>query len=173
MSVDVLLRMATEADVGAAMRLVRTCIDGMRRAGIEQWDDVYPDEATLRNDARTDTMHIVEDASGIYGMFVVNEYQDREYADVPWTLVDVPIAVVHRLMVAPDHQHRGVARQLMRAAEARAVELGYGAIRLDAFTQNPRALRLYADLGYRDAGGIRLRKGFFRCFEKSLLAQRP
>jgi GNAT superfamily N-acetyltransferase len=173
MTVDVPLRMATDADVGAAMRLVRACIDGMRRAGIEQWDDVYPDEATLRNDARADTLYIVEDAAGVYGMFVVNEYQDREYADVPWTIVDVPIAVVHRLMVSPEHQHQGVARRLMQAAEARASELGYGAIRLDAFTQNPRALRLYADLGYRDAGGIRLRKGLFRCFEKRLTEKRP
>ena len=168
MPVGVSMRVAGDADVSAAMRLVRSCVDGMRRAGIEQWDDVYPDEATLRRDARSQTMYVVEDASGIYGMFVLNEYQDPEYADVPWSISDVPIAVVHRLMVDPEHQHRGVARQLMRAAEARARELGYGAIRLDAFTLNPRALRLYADLDYRDAGGIRLRKGLFRCFEKRL-----
>jgi len=166
---DLPLRIAADGDVGLAMHLVRACIAHMRQNGIEQWDDVYPDETTLRADARSGTMYVVEDSSGIYGMFVLNAFQDREYADVPWTISDVPIAVVHRLMVHPDHQRRGIARQLMKVAEACAVERGYGAIRLDAFTQNPGALRLYADLGYRDAGGIRLRKGLFRCFEKRLL----
>ena len=56
----------------------------------------------------------------------------------------------------------------MNFAEDRARELGYCAIRLDAFTKNPRALRLYQTLGYHDAGGVTLRKGPFRCFEKRL-----
>ena len=168
MSVELSTRIADEADVSAAMQLVRACIDGMRRAGIEQWDDIYPDEATLRADARSQTMYVATDESGVVGMFVLNDFQDREYAEVPWTIADVPIAVVHRLMVHPDQQRRGIARQLMTIAERRATHLGYGAIRLDAFTLNPRALQLYADLGYRDAGGIRLRKGLFRCFEKRL-----
>jgi ribosomal protein S18 acetylase RimI-like enzyme len=162
------IRIGADRDVGPAMHLVRLCIAHMRQNGIEQWDDVYPDETTLRADARAGTMYVIQDSSGICGMFVLNDFQDREYADVPWTITGVPIAVVHRLMVHPAHQRRGIARQLMKAAEARASERGYGAIRLDAFTQNPGALRLYADLGYRDAGGITLRKGLFRCFEKRL-----
>jgi ribosomal protein S18 acetylase RimI-like enzyme len=71
-------------------------------------------------------------------------------------------------MIDPAYQRHGLARVLMAFVEHEARRRGCRAMRLDAFTQNPHALRLYEGLGYRDAGGIRLRKGAFRCFEKKL-----
>lgn len=163
------IRLAGDEDVVALMRLVHDCIAHMRRAGIEQWDELYPDEATLRGDVQERTMYLGgREDHGMIGAFVLNEYQNQEYAEVPWTITDLRVAVVHRLMVDPRHQRQGVARQLMRLAEERAIALGFGAMRLDAFSGNPSALRLYQDLGYRDAGGVMFRKGPFRCFEKRL-----
>jgi hypothetical protein len=42
------------------------------------------------------------------------------------------------------------------------------AIRLDAFTLNPGAIRLYEGRGYRKAGSVRFRKGMFNCYEKAV-----
>ena len=168
MSSTVSIRVAADDDVRVAMELVRACIVEMRRDGIDQWDDLYPDEMTLRADIRERTMYVTSDDAGVCGTFVLNEYQLPEYVDAFWTITDTPVAVVHRLMVHPRKQHQGIARQLMDAAELHALALGFGAIRLDAFAHNPRALRLYEYLGYRDAGGVMLRKGLFRCFEKRL-----
>ena len=58
------------------------------------------------------------------------------------------------------------SNRMARALRARG--LGYGAIRLDAFTGNAPSLGLYRGLGYDEVGGVRLRKGAFRCFEKGL-----
>ena len=44
---DINIREATPDDVGALVDLVRACLDGMRNQGIDQWDDVYPDRATI------------------------------------------------------------------------------------------------------------------------------
>jgi GNAT superfamily N-acetyltransferase len=162
------IRAASDKDVDRVMQLVADCIADMRQAGIEQWDDVYPDRATVGQDARDGTMYLASIDSTPVGTVVVNDFQDVEYAAVPWTIGAARVAVVHRLMIDPRYQRRGIARELMRFAEARADELGYGAVRLDAFSENPRALRLYRDLGYHDAGYVTLRKGVFRCFEKSL-----
>ena len=141
----------------------------MREAGIDQWDDQYPSDATLLSDVREGTMHLgYLDVATLIGALVLNEYQNAEYAQVPWTFDRGRVAVVHRLMVAPPFQRMGIARELMAFAEQRARELGYQVIRLDAFTANPRALRLYQTLGYHDAGGVTFRKGPFRCFEKRL-----
>ena len=151
------------------MMLVRACIDHMRHAGIEQWDELYPTRATLLADAREQALYIASlGAELAIGVLVLNDYQNPEYADVPWTVSGARVAVVHRLMVDPTYQGRGIARHLMGFAEERARELGYGALRLDAFTANPRALRLYHGLGYHDAGAVTFRKGVFRCFEKRL-----
>jgi GNAT superfamily N-acetyltransferase len=141
----------------------------MQHAGIDQWDDIYPTEATLRADVAARSMHVAGlDDGRIAGVVVLNDRQDPEYGEVPWTIPDPPIGVVHRLMVDPDLQGQGLARRLMIFVEDFARERGDRTLRLDAFTNNPRALRLYQGLGYHDAGPMTLRKGVFRGFEKAL-----
>jgi GNAT superfamily N-acetyltransferase len=151
------------------MALLRDCIADMRRTGIDQWDETYPSHKTLLTDIQAGTMHLgFHNRETLGGALVLNEFQNAEWSKAEWTIMTVPILVVHRLMVDPKHQGRGIARDLMQFAEAWARANGYGAIRLDAFSANLRALRLYRGLGYRDAGGASLRKGPFRCFEKAL-----
>ena len=163
------MRLATEYDLNAVVLLLKDCIADMRRAGIDQWDDVYPSHQTLISDIRAGAMHLgLQDRETLVGALVLNEFQNAEWDQAHWTITGVPILVVHRLMVHPTHQGKGIARDLMRFSETWARANGYGAIRLDAFSANPRALRLYHRLGYRDAGGASFRKGPFRCFEKEI-----
>lgn len=161
---------ATFEDVEALLTLVRACIRQMRSEGIEQWDDEYPDRATIETDVRSRTLFVALYRGATVGTFVLNDVQEAEYGSVPWQFTSPPTAVVHRLMVLPTMEHQGFAQALMKFAEARAVLLGYRTIRLDAFAENPRALRLYQRLGYHDAGQVLFRKGHFRCFEKELPA---
>lgn len=149
------------------MNLVSACIAEMRSNGIDQWDDLYPDRTMIETDVLSGSAFLSMTVDGIAGMVVLNDRQEPEYAAVPWA-VSGRVAVVHRLMVAPAWERRGVARALMHFVEARASMLGYGCIRLDVFCQNPRAMRFYEQAGYRRAGRVRFRKGLFDCLEKSL-----
>jgi GNAT superfamily N-acetyltransferase len=165
----VAVRLASRENLDAVMEMLGQCITAMRAEGIDQWDEIYPDRPRLLDDVQAGTLYLGSfNGEDLAGAMVLNDFQDAEYADVPWIITGVPVAVVHRLMVSPKHQGQGVARALMSFAEARARELGYGAIRLDAFAAYPAALRLYRGLGYREAGGVTFRKGPFRCFEKAL-----
>jgi GNAT superfamily N-acetyltransferase len=159
---------ATHEDLDTLCALLARCVAHMRAHGIDQWGDVYPTRATLIADIENGAAFLASASTSVIGSVALNDVQNPEYGAVPWQITGVPIAVVHRLMVDPAHQQRGVARFLMHFAERRAATLGYGAIRLDAFSANPRALRLYEGLGYRDAGGVTFPKGPFRCFEKAL-----
>jgi GNAT superfamily N-acetyltransferase len=159
---------AGEQDVDLVLRLVQACITDMRRSGIEQWDEVYPDRATILGDVHGGTMYLASLDTAPVGALVVNDVQSPEYADVPWTIQAARVAVVHRLMIDPRYQGQGIARQLMNFAEAHAAGLGFDAVRLDAFSANPRALQLYQRLGYHDAGRVTFRKGVFWCFEKRI-----
>lgn len=163
--------LASERDIDRVMTLAAACIADMRSAGIEQWDDVYPDRQTMLQDARDGSLYLASvDQEPLVGTLVVNDVQSPEYLDVPWTMTGDRIAVVHRLMIDPRYQRRGIARELMRFAEQRAEAFGCDCIRLDAYSKNPRALELYHRLGYHDAGSVTFRKGVFRCFEKRLAA---
>lgn len=167
MMADTMIREAIPGEVDELVELIRESIRAMRDAGIDQWDDVYPDQQTILSDIRSGTAFVAVDVRVIVGMIVLNEHQEPEYAEVNWQCRGRP-AVVHRLMVAPHWQGRGLARTLMRHAEGRAAALGFDCIRLDAFCGNTRALRFYEREGYHRAGSVLFRKGAFDCFEKAI-----
>ena len=97
---------------------------------------------------------------------VSNEHQDPEYKEVKWNYDSEKIAVIHRLMVHPKHEGKGIAQDLVRYIEKLAKEAQYGSIRLDVFANNLRAVRFYKKRGYEVAGKVIFRKGEFFCCEK-------
>jgi ribosomal protein S18 acetylase RimI-like enzyme len=170
---DLDITRATEADVSAVASLAERCKAEMQRRGIDQWDELYPTRERFSADAAASSLYVASlGPAAVIGAFTLDRYQDVEYAAVPWAFRDEPVGVVHRLMVDPRFQGRGIAQELMRFAERVACNLGCAVMRLDAFASNPRALGLYRGLGYREAGGVRFRKGAFRCFEKRLATTR-
>jgi len=172
---DVIVRPAEAADLDDLLALLRACVGDMQARGLDQWDDVYPDRATLVDDIRARTLYLASRAHApwLLGALTLNQRQDPEYADVAWQILVEPIAVVHRLMVHPTAQRSGLGRFLMRFAEREAHRLGFRAIRLDTMDANARALAFYRALGYRPAGGVRFRKGTFTCFERRVAEREP
>ncbi len=139
----------------------------MEAQEIYQWDDIYPDRATLHTDIEKQHMQVIEVDGQIAGMISINDEQSHEYQNAQWRYPGRAL-VVHRLTIAPTHQRQGLATRLMEFAERTAESQGYSTIRLDAFPQNPAATGLYEHLGYEKAGTVQFRKGRFFCFEKSV-----
>ena len=159
---------ASVADLPLLRALKDACVAQMRAQGIDQWDDVYPSVALFQADLSAGTVQVARGDGALLGAFTLDAKLDPLWADMDWQPPAGPVAAVHRLMVHPAQQGRGLGRQLMARAESLAKQNGACAIRLDAFTANPAALALYAGLGYRRTGGAQMRKGRFVCFEKML-----
>lgn len=162
------IRLATMEDAPVLLQLVRECVAAMRAAGIEQWDEVYPDAAVIARDIHAGTLHVMQDGEGLAACITVDQNMDPLWAGLDWGAEGDPAAAVHRLMVHPSQQGRGLARQLMLHAESLAGEMGCRSIRLDTFLENPAAMALYPRLGYRRTGTAMMRKGAFGGFEKLL-----
>lgn len=160
--------LAVVADLPPLIHLKDACIARMRADGIEQWDEVYPDAADLARDLAAGTLHVLREGDGILGCVTLDTTHDPLWQGMAWSAAGEPAAVVHRLMVHPVQQGRGLAKQLMAHAESLARTRGFRAIHLDCFMANPAALALYERLGYRRTGTAQMRKGPFVCFEKLL-----
>ena len=165
----VAVRPATPADVPAIAELLADCLAAMRAAGIEQWDEVYPNVTVIENDIAAGTLHVHTDAGRINACITVDTTLDPLWRNLDWSPHGAPAGAVHRLMVHPSRQGRGLAKTLMLHAEAVARHQGFHSLRLDSFLQNPAAMALYARLGYRRTGVAQMRKGAFAGFEKLLL----
>ena len=163
-----IIRSATEADAATLLGLLRDCVAAMRAAGVEQWDEVYPNAETIARDTSARTLHALQEGGSIIGSVTVDGQADPVWQGLAWSDDGVPFVAVHRLMIHPAQQGRGLSKMLMLHAESVAREKGSRSIRLDTFTQNPAALALYEKLGYRRTGTAIMRKGLFIGFEKML-----
>lgn len=102
----------------------------------------------------------------VIACIVLNDYQDPEYKEIRWGYEGENVAVIHRLMVHPHHEGKGIAKRLVRYVEELAKNRRYEAIRLDVFVKNPRAVGFYNQQGYEVIDKVIFRKGEFFCCEK-------
>lgn len=161
-------RLLKPSELPTLFLLYQSAIRRMCEQGIDQWDELYPDYGTLLLDIQKKEMYGLFDRGRLVASVVLNEEEDEEYKGVAWRLRFDRVGVNHRLCVDAAQQGRGYARKIAMLAEQEFRRRGYECIRLDAFPQNPAAIRLYTGLGYCPCGSIRLRKGIFTCFEKAL-----
>jgi len=164
------IEQAAPHEAELAMEVISLCKVHMRAHGSDQWNDLYPQLETVQADANAGSLYLLRDGDVCVGAICLNEVQAPEYAALPWRHDPARILVVHRLCVRPDYQGHGAARMLMDFAEVLAQKEGYGAIRLDTYTGNPRAIDLYVKRGYEIAGKTELsaRRLPVVCFEKRI-----
>ena len=161
-------RNATAGELSAVMRLIHAAIAEMERCGIHQWDDIYPAETDLAADIAAEQLICGWDGDRLAVIYVLNQLCDAAYDTADWAYSGADFAVMHRLCVDPAYQHRGIAQQTLERIETDLRSCGCKAIRLDVFTENPAALRLYARNGFRQTGTAYWRKGRFLLMEKLL-----
>ena len=64
--------------------------------------------------------------------------------------------------------HTKVGKEVLSHIETQIKEMGYQSIRLDVFSENPFAQRLYRNNGYEHRGYAYWRKGRFDLMEKKI-----
>ena len=161
-------RRAGTDDLDALVALYGAAAQDMREKGIDQWDEYYPDREILTEDAESGDMTLGLLDGELACAYVVNREYEPEYELGAWEHTEGDFCVLHRLCVNPQLQGRGLARQAMARMEKNARDQGFDSVRLDVFSQNLHAQRLYERLGYRRTGEVRFRKGIFYLMEKKL-----
>ncbi len=162
-------RKAGPEDLEEIGTLISEAIESMEKNGIHQWDSIYPTKADFREDIEKGDLEVGIADNKIAVVYAVNTNFEEEYNNGHWKLPDSTFRVIHRLCVHPSFQNRGIARKALEHIEGAQRELGVESIRLDAFTENPYALRLYEHYGYEIVGYADWRKGRFYLMEKQLL----
>ena len=75
------------------------------------------------------------------------------HAHIAWSGTHLGLPEIQDVFVLPELRRRGIASQLTHAAEDEARRRGWDRISLSVSrSDNPAAARLYAKLGYADAG---------------------
>lgn len=155
-------------NVSEIMSLIKSAVYNMEQSGIFQWDELYPTKEDIINDINNGELYFGKVGDKIAVIYVINNSCDEEYSNGDWQYPNTEYRVIHRLCVHPDFQNKGIAKVTMIHIETELYQLGVESIRLDAFTKNPYAIKLYKNLGYKIVGYADWRMGRFYLMEKYL-----
>lgn len=165
---NIIYRLTEMSDLPEISGLVSSAILEMEKNGIHQWDELYPTAEDFSEDISVGDQYVgtVEDRIAV--IYTLNQSCDDEYKNGSWQYPNEPFAVIHRLCVSPEFQHKGIAAKTVSHIENELQKQGISVIRLDVFTENPYALRLYEKLGFKKTGTVKWRKGDFFLMEKCI-----
>jgi len=159
-------RRGTQDDLGIVCAMIEAAKERMRSQGIDQWDGSYPAREDFERDISEKTLYIAQEDGEPAAVYVISEECEPEYLECRWEYEKA--CVLHRFCVSPDRQGRGIGKQVLKKIEDQLSGMGYGSVRLDVFSENPHAVRLYEKSGYVRRGHADWRKGRFWLMEKKL-----
>ena len=168
----VMIRAAAAADLDAALAIIAAARAYFKQAGIDQWQDGYPDRAALLSDLADGSWYVAEENGTIVATFMAALENDLNYAviqDGAWRTSGTPYAVLHRIAVAEACKGRGVAAQAVAFVAEAFAPRGARSIRGDTHADNHSMRRMLEKAGFSLCGVIHLADGAPRvAFERVL-----
>lgn len=161
-------RLGKLEDIEAITVLIQEAIKEMEKHNIYQWDELYPTAEDFEADIRKGNLYVAEENEEIIALYVISGESDEAYNNAEWKYPRETSLVLHRFCVSPGFQNKGIGKKVLMKIESQIKNMGYGSIRLDVFTKNPYAQKLYRNNGYKVRGFAEWRKGRFDLMEKKL-----
>lgn len=169
------IKLATPSDILSIGRLYDELNDYLaEHVNYPGWKKgVYPTIEHAIADVGEGTNFLAWMGDSIAGSIVLNHEPEQPPVNGKW-LVDADdseVLVVHRLVIHPQYQRRGIGRVLLGFADDYAREKGMKTIRLDVYEGNTAAISMYEQCGYRYIDTIDIGLGqygldWFRLYEK-------
>lgn len=118
---------------------------------------VYPTEQTALDSLNAGTLFVLERDGEVAAAAKIDQTQVPVYVNADWQFPDAPpeqVMVLHTLVVDPLRSGKGCGTEFVRFYEHYALDHGCPYLRMDTNARNAAARRLYARLGYREAGTV-------------------
>ncbi len=115
---------------------------------------VYPTSDTAQKAFYDDELFVMEVCGKIVAAARINNIQDEVYSEGNWKYPagEDEVTVLHTLVVSPGCSGKGYAKAFVRFYEEYAKNTGSAVLRMDTNEKNTRARKLYASMGYEEAG---------------------
>ncbi|MBD3920416.1 GNAT family N-acetyltransferase [Paenibacillus sp. PR3] len=142
-------------DKKSVLSLFRIVTKDLQGRGIRQWDRFYPNRWIIGSDIKRHNMFGIRMDGRVVAAVVVDANQSDKYKSLAWSDRDGTPSCIHRLVVHPEYQGRGLGKQLLQYAEALAKQQGSSSIRLDVYKGNPSAVNMYSRANYKQVGEVK------------------
>ena len=161
-------RPGTKQDLDDIYISIQQAIAEMEKHGIFQWDNIYPGREDFEKDIDNHTLYLAYKENTLAALYVISGECDDQYSNGQWEYDEKSAYILHRFCVSPAFQNQGIGKAVLQHIEKQIKGMGYESVRLDTFTENPFANKLYLHNGYEPRGYANWRKGKFVLMEKKL-----
>ena len=165
------LRKSDADDIGGIMKIIEQAQANFKKAGIDQWQDGYPNRRSIERDIENEESYVLIMNGEIAATGVVSFRKEEAYTRIyegRW-LSGGGYAVIHRVAVAEKYQGRQLSSAFMELAERLCLERGLRSVRADTHEQNLPMQTVLKNNGFQYCGVVYLKSGAKRlAFEKVL-----
>jgi ribosomal protein S18 acetylase RimI-like enzyme len=137
-------------ELDAVDRLSLSAIRQMQQEGLTQWDERYPRAVHFLQDIRHASLYGVYEDEVLQGVACIDQTFHTCYYSLDWDTSDS--IIVHRMVVDPHVQGKGIGRQLLQHAETLAKQQRLRYVKLDTHQDNQKMIGLLKKMGYREVG---------------------
>lgn len=156
------LRKTIDKDLSEISRIIESAKLLLKANGINQWQDGYPDEATLHSDIRRQVSYVLIVDGQIAGTGVILNQIDPSYEEIEegnWAGSEKSVySSIHRTAMSPEFRGRHLSSALMGYLISAAGLMGHPDIRIDTHPDNHAMQRVIRNAGFDYRGIIYLNK---------------
>jgi ribosomal protein S18 acetylase RimI-like enzyme len=166
-----MLRKATNQDTESIQSLYQQAITYLKQRGIDQWQNGYPNQNTLKDDIAGGFSYVYEIDHHIVATVAILFGDEADYKTIfngQWLNHD-PYVTIHRLVVDEAYKGMGVAQKMLLQIEQIAIDHQIDDIRIDTHPENVSMKRFLIKSGFTQCGIVYLKDGAKRiAFHKVL-----
>lgn len=157
------LRKATIADLPAITHIIDDAKMYLNSQNIDQWQDGYPDQPTLKQDLEDGITYVLIINGTIAGTAALHQGIDIDYLkieDGSWLNgINARYTAIHRIALAQDFRGQHLSGKLMSGLITISRLLGFKDIRIDTHPDNSGMQHVITSNGFEKRGKVYLHDG--------------
>mgnify|MGYP000843604390 FL=1 len=142
-------RKSTFDDVERILEIIEKAKIELRKLGLDQWQNGYPDREVIENDVKNGISYVLEDIEKnenelksenfikILGTIVLSPKKEEPYSKIEgkW-ITDDDYIVIHRLAVDSETKNKGIATKILEFSEKECIKNKILSIKADTHGNN-------------------------------------
>jgi RimJ/RimL family protein N-acetyltransferase len=164
-------RQSIESDIPSIMHIIHQAQTHLKEAGVNQWQNQYPNEDAILNDIHNQESYVVLDNERVIGTFALSFRIESTYNQIyegNWLSIQ-DYAVIHRIALDNEFKGLGVSTEVINSIEKWCVNNKIFSIKIDTHEDNKSMRKMLEKNGFVYCGIIFLLDGNSRVAYEKLL----
>ena len=162
-------RKSTFDDVDRILEIIEKAKIELRKLGLDQWQNGYPNREVIENDVRLGISYVLEDIEKnrnelesenlkkILGTIVLSPEKEEPYSKIEGKWIsDDDYIVIHRLAVNSEIKNKGIATKILEFSEKECIKNKILSIKTDTHENNESMKKFLEKNGFSYCGVIYL-----------------